>query len=222
MKKQIEINVPTDYSAITLRQYLKLQRDLKNHEDDVEAQNAYLLYNLTAITPDVALELDSETLLSIQNDLYTMLNKTEYEIQRFIKFEDKEYGFEPNLSKMAYGAYLDISAHKSIEINEDWCNVLNILYRPVTKKRGALYEIEKYKGTEPWEDEKWLDVGMDFHFGVFFYLVDLYKDLVTATLNSMKNHPEMSPNIKSILEKSGELIQQLHNSQTRTSQNLMK
>lgn len=222
MKKQIEINVPTDYSAISLRQYLKFQKDLENHEGDIEAQNAYLLWNLTSITPDVAKGMDSQTLESIQSDLHTMLNKTEYELQRFITLEDKEYGFEPNLSKMAYGAYLDISDNKTIAIDKDWPNILNILYRPVVKKRGALYEIETYKGTNPWDEEKWLDVGMDFHFGVFFYLVDLYKDLVTAILNSMKNLPEMPPNIKSILEKSGELIQQLHNLQTRTSLSLMK
>ena len=35
---------------------------------------------------------------------------------------------------------------------------------------GILYEIEKYKGADPWEEDKWLDVTMDFHFGCFFFL----------------------------------------------------
>ena len=32
MKKAVEIKVPNDYSAITLRQYLKVQKDLKSYE----------------------------------------------------------------------------------------------------------------------------------------------------------------------------------------------
>lgn len=217
MKKQIEITVPNDYSAITLKQYLKIQKDLENYADDKEAQDAFLLFNLCGITPEIRAGLDTKTINSIINDLYGLLNKTDFELQRKITIEGVTYGLEPNLSKMAYGPYLDISSYESIAIDENWPKILSILYRPVTKTRGALYEIEKYNGVEPWDEDKWYDITMDFHFGVFFYFLSLYKDLVKGILNSMKNHPEISPSIKLILEKSGEDIQQLHHLLMKTS-----
>ena len=216
MSKQIEIKVPNDFSAINLKQYVNLQRDLEANEGDTVAQDAYLVFNLTGLTPDMTKELDSDIISNIRKDLTKLLGKTDYDLQRTIKIGDVEYGFEPNLSAMPYGAYLDISKFENIQLNEDWPSILSILYRPIKKKRGALYDIQKYKGTEPWDDDKWWEVGMDFHFGCFFFFIRLYKDLVKGTLNSLKEG-EMSPNIKSILAESGEVIQQLSNLQKEIS-----
>jgi len=217
MKKTIEITVPKDWSAITFRTWLKLQADLKNYEEDEGAYEHILLYHLCGITPDVLEQLDNDTLNSIKEDLTGFMNKSEdYTLQRIIKVGEKEYGFEPNLGKMSYGAYLDIASYKSIELNEEWVDMVSILYREVKKKRGALYEIKKYQGVDPWESEKWMDLGMDFHFGCFFFFNRLYKDLQQGILKSTKNHPEISPNIKSILEQSGEVMHQLQQSQKIT------
>ena len=216
MSKQIEIKVPNDFSAINLKQYVNLQRDLEANEGDTVAQDAYLVFNLTGLTPDMTKELDSDIISNIKKDLTKLLGKTDYDLQRTIKIGDVEYGFEPNLSAMPYGAYLDISKFENIQLNEDWPSILSILYRPIKKKRGALYDIQKYKGTEPWDDDKWWEVGMDFHFGCFFFFIRLYKDLVKGILNSLKEG-EMSPNIKSILAESGEVIQQLSNLQKEIS-----
>lgn len=217
MSKQIEITVPNDFSAVTLKQYIQLQKDLDTHEGDTEAQDAFLVYNLTGMTPDMVKELDANTISSIRGDLTKLLGKTDYELQRRITIDGVEYGFEPNLSTMPYGAYLDISKFENIQLNDDWPTILSILYRPVKNTRGALYEIEKYSGVEPWDEDKWWEVGMDFHFGCFFFFIRLYKDLVKGTLNSLKNQTGISPNIKSILEESGEAIQQLSNLQEKIS-----
>lgn len=222
MKKQIEITVPTNYSHISLKKYIQIQKDMDINQEDETIQNAFLLYNFCGITPDVASKLDSNTMNSILTDLKGLLGKTDFELQKKIKIDDVEYGIEPNLSEMPYGAYLDISAFDNIGLDSNWPNIVEILYRPVIKKRGSLYEIQPYRGYDKQTAKKWLDVSMDFHFGVFFYFLGLYKDLVTSILNSMKNHPEISPSTKLVLEKSGELIQQLHNSQTGTFLSLMK
>ena len=217
MKKQIEITVPHDFSAITLKQYIQFQKDMDTHEGNTEAQDAFLVYNLTGMTPDMLKELDGEVISNIRKDLTKLLQKTDYPLQRNITLEGVEYGFEPNLSQMPYGAYLDISKFENIQLNDDWPTILSILYRPVKKRKGALYEIEQYNGVEPWDEDKWWEVGMDFHFGCFFFFIRLYKDLVKGTLSSLKNQEGISPNIKSILEESGEAIQQLSNLQEKIS-----
>ena len=118
---------------------------------------------------------------------------------------------------MAYGAYLDLSNHDSIQLDETWPDIMSILYRPIISKKGALYEIEKYNGVNPWDSEKWLSVGMDIHFGGFFFFFRLYEDLVNSILKSSEKEMETYPNIKSILEESGKVIHQLSNSRGKIS-----
>ena len=226
MKKEIKITVPTDYSAITLKKYLRIQKDLDDYKDDEQAQDAFLLFNLCGITPEVARALDNDTVTSIKKDLYKLLNKQDYELTRLITIDGQEYGFEPNLSEMAYGAYLDLSKSESLTIDKDWGKILSILYRKVTKKQGALYEIEPYNAKTTLDEKKWLDVNMDFHFGCFFFFTRIYKDLLNATLKSLKEEvskQEMqNPHIKQILDISGEVISQLQSSHERTLRNLKR
>ena len=66
MKKQIEITVPNDFSAITLKQYVQFQKDMDTHEGDSKAQDAFLVYNLTGMTPDMVKELDANTISGIR------------------------------------------------------------------------------------------------------------------------------------------------------------
>lgn len=226
MKKEIKIKVPTDYSAINLKKYLRIQKDLDDYKDDEQAQDAFLLFNLCGITPEVARALDNDTVTSIKKDLYKLLNKQDYELQKLITIDGVEYGFEPNLSEMSYGAYLDLSKNESVSIDKDWGKSLSILYRKVVRKQGALYEIEPYNAKHILEPSKWLDVNMDFHFGCFFFFTRIYKDLLNAILKSSREQAlkeeTLSPHIKQLLDISGEVINQLQSSQERTLRNLKK
>lgn len=226
MKKEIKITVPNDYSAVSLKKYLRIQKDLEDYKDDEQAQDAFLLFNLCGITPEVARALDNDTVTSIKKDLNKLLNKQDYELTKIIEIDGVEYGFEPNLSEMAYGAYLDLSKNESVTIDKDWGKTLSILYRKVTRKQGALYEIEPYNSKKILEPSKWLDVNMDFHFGTFFFFTRTYKDLLNATLKSLTDQAlkqeTLSPHIKQLLVKSGEVINQLQSSHERTLRNLRK
>ena len=82
---------------------------------------------------------------------------------------------------------------------------MSILYRPVVKKQGDMYAIEPYSGTL--NPKPFLEVGMDVHFGALFFLLGLSTDLLSDTLNSLKEM-EVENSYKPILEKSGEAIQQ--------------
>lgn len=206
MKQQIEIIVPTDWSAITLRKYIELTNDLKNFEGDDEAQTAALFYHLCNLEPNVLPKLDAETYLHIKDDLYSFINDNQLDLKKEILINGVQYGFYPNLSKIEYGAYVDISKYNEMGLDSKWAEVMSILYRPITKRIGSLYEVKAYDGHI--DRELWLDVTMDVHFGAWFFFINLSKDLLKGILNYTK---EMGfpPNIKSILERSGEVIQQL-------------
>jgi hypothetical protein len=209
MEKEIKIVVPTQWSAITLKKWLELQKDLKTYADEETAYIACILHHLCDVEPQWITQLETDTLLNIKADLFSFMGKNDLPLQRIINIDGVEYGFEPNLSRMAYGAYLDIIKWDNIQIDENWHKIMNILYRPIVKKANNLYDIEPYTGGGG--EEKFLNVGMDVHWGTLFFFVHLLEDLQNATLNYLMQSEELPPNIKSILQRSGEIIKRSYN-----------
>lgn len=204
MVKEITLNIPTGWSDISLKKYLALQKELKNYEDNEEAQNAIIMHTLCDIQPEVLHSMAVEDYRMLQSELQWFTITDNLPLQRFIQVDGMEYGFEPNLSKMSYGAYADITSFGEISIDDNWSKIMAILYRPVEKKQGEFYSIKKYTG-ELTED-KFMNVGMDVHFGCLFFFINLSRDL----LKSIQNYTmvkDMPQSIKQILERSGETIQ---------------
>lgn len=211
MVKEITLTIPTDWSSVSLKKYLTLQKDMKNYADDEEAQTALMLSHLCGLNAEYINSLSIEDYNTVRTALEGFINDTEYPLQKIIKIGDKEYGFEPNLSQMAYGAYVDISKFGQLTIDDNWSKIMSILYRPITDKKGDMYSIEAYKGEI--DDKLFLQVSMDVQFGALFFFVNLLMDLLSGTLKSLKVEG-LPPNIKSILEKSGEITKHLLNLQT--------
>lgn len=208
MIKEIEISIPQSYADISLKKYLALQKELSNYEGEEDAQVSVLVSYLCGLDSTYLAGLSKEDYNSITYDLMKFLNKTDLPFQQFVTIDGVEYGFEPNLSNMAYGAYLDITRYDVLQIDNNWAKIMSILYRPVIKRQGKNYTIQTYSGEI--DDTKWLEVGMDVHFGALFFFVNLLMDLVKG-IPSYLNLTGLPHNIRSILERSGEVIQRLSN-----------
>ena len=202
MKQEIKLEVPKDWSGITLKQYLALRKDMEAYKDNEEAVFACILHHICGFPAQYIEQMDIDTYLAIKKDIASFIGKVEHPLQRFITIDGVEYGFEPNLSQMAYGAYVDISKYETLEMNEKWAEIMSILYRPVVSKSGALYDIKKYDGTI--DTDKFMNVTMDKHWGALFFFKHLLTDLQNYTLKSLKKeYPELHHNIKSILQRNG-------------------
>jgi hypothetical protein len=219
MIKEIELKVPTSYADISLKKWLELQKEIKNYEGDDDAVSALMLFHLCGLDPAYVRGISAESYNEIKMELGSFLQKVELPLQRIIKIDDIEYGFEPNLSKMTYGAYADISKFQDIKIDDNWSKIMNVLYRPLTHKKGEMYSIKPYTAED--NSEKFLEVGMDVHFGALFFLLNLQIDLLNFILNYLKVE-ELPPNIKQILARSGELMQPLLNWQKGISLDSIK
>ena len=204
--KELELKVPTSYGDIPLKKWLALQKDLEAYKDDEKAVVALMFLHLCGLDPKYLKGIQLDDYVLIKNELEAFMQNTDLPLQRIIRIGDREFGFEPNLSQMAYGAYADITKFKEFTINDDWASIMSVLYRPVTHKKGEMYEIQTYKGDD--NSALFLEVGMDVHFGALFFFVHLLMDLLNATLNSTMEK-DMNPNIKPILERSGQHIQHL-------------
>ena len=209
MKKEIKIEVPTKWSAVTLRQQLALRKDLDTYYGEEDAITACLFHHLCKFPLEYIQQLNIDTYIAIRQDLVNFFNNVDLPLQKIITIGEVEYGFEPDLSRMAYGAYVDISKYETFEINEKWAEIMSILYRPLNKTTGKLYDIKAYDGTI--DGDTFMDVPMDIHFGTLFFLKTLLKDLLKDTQKSLTGLTGLPQNIKSVLEKNGNLTQALSN-----------
>ena len=211
MIKEVQIKIPQSYADIKLKDYLALQKELANYEGDEEAQGAVLISYLCGLDAKHLAGMSKADYDMITIELMSFMNNTQLPFQRFVNIDGVEYGFEPNLSSMAYGAYLDITRYDILQIDNNWGKIMSILYRPIIKRQGENYTTESYSGKI--DDTKWLEVGMDVHFGALFFFVNLLMDLAGA-IPSYLNLTELPPNIRQILERNGEVTRRLLNLQT--------
>ena len=215
MKKTIKVVAFTEWKDVTLRKYLEMMADIESYKDDQEAVDALMLHHLAGIPYEEITNISKDSFNILKEKISKFLKPEEMPLERLITIGNTQYGFEPNLSKMSYGAYADISQYDTVSIDKNWAKIMSILYRPVTKiDKHSLYQIEQYTGKL---DEKiWLDVTMDIHFGCLFFFLNLQMDLMKDTLKYL-TEKELPQNIKQILEESGEAIQQYSNLQKETS-----
>jgi hypothetical protein len=209
MVSELEIKIPTSYADITLKKWIQLQKELKSYEDDEEAVVALLLMHLCNLPAEYLKGLAVDDYNMIKNELGSFLQQTDLPLQQFITIDGIEYGFEPNLGEMSYGAYSDITKFKDIQIDDNWAKIMAILYRPVDRKvNKKYYSIKPYTGNI--DSNIFLDVPMDVHFGALFFLLNLQTNLLNSILkSSMETEALLS--IKPILQKNGAHIQRLLN-----------
>lgn len=210
---KVKVRIPTNWNDITLETYLKYRKTLDLYKDDdeddidmIDRSIIIALDILCGVAPNFATQMPIEMLQHVMDSLNSFMSKTEFDLQRIITIDGVEYGFEPNLSNMAYGAYLDISKYDKITIDNNWTKIMAILYRPIVSKSGKLYEIKEYNAME--DDKIFLKTTMDINFGCMFFFINLSRDLALYTLKSLKEGGETNLLLQSIMERSGKDIPQ--------------
>ena len=112
-----------------------------------------------------------------------------------LSFRGKEYGFVPNLEEMSFGEYIDLDSYLSDM--QQLHKTVGVLYRPIVKEKGDLYEIEPYKGTDGYADFP-LDVALGAT--LFFYRLSnkLLKDTQTSLEEGKKESLISQPPLTSV------------------------
>jgi hypothetical protein len=229
MKRRIEVNLPTSWQDIKLKEYLAYQKALKPYEG---------VEDYHSISFEKAINhfcnISTEDLYSIPvesyNGLYDTVKevfKEGYDLPLVHRFTilSTEFGFIPNLNEMSYGEYLDLVTY----FKDMWANmptIMSILYRPVVESDERTYSISTYTGTNEDTEELFKEkLTMDIVWGAIGFFLNLQKDLLKGTLiflaKEMKNLTTDTALLE-ILTKNGQDISQLQSSLMEMSQSLTK
>jgi len=228
-KIELDIKIPNDLSSISVSQYQKyvqLWQDNKD-VDDYEFINKKTLEIFCGLDLQESYNIPINTFDNILKHINDCFEEEKPLIKRF-DMTDKdgvtvEFGFEPSLDKISYGAFKD--AENYIRDAKDLHKLMAVLYRPVIKdiSNKYHYRIAEYKGSDDFSEVmKDAPVNVALGMQVFFYR--LGTKLSKYTMDSLVEQAMLTTNKegKQLLEENGEIINRFYASHKTMYEDLMK
>tara|TARA_R100001086_G_scaffold223079_1_gene140693 strand:+ start:210 stop:791 length:582 start_codon:yes stop_codon:yes gene_type:complete len=183
--KEVKLIIPSEWSDITIetyQKYVKIQQG-KGSDKNKAIKVLSLLCN---VKPAIIKKMQYADMINILGIIKKMLDtepdKTKF--RKFFKFNDDEYAFIPNLSKLTTGEYIDLEEYCKEPI-ENLHTIMSILYRKVTIKRGDRYAIEDYDPDE-FKEELFKGCPMDIALSCLGFFLTLGKRLVRSSHNFLE------------------------------------
>ena len=181
--REVKVILPESARELTIEQY---QKFLKVQGDDTFTM-LKALEIFANIPLKVAYAMKADDIMDIGNSIFTMIG-AKHPLTRRVTFRGREYGFVPNLEEMSFGEYIDLDTYLA---DMDMLHkTIGVLYRPITKEKGDLYEVEPYNGTDGYSDFP-LDVALGAT--LFFYRLSNKLLKSTPTSSEVETTPTFQP-----------------------------
>lgn len=178
---KINIKIPKDLNAVTLKQY-KHFLDIQSKNKDEKFLQAKMIEIFCNISLSNVYKLKYNDSLEITSILTEMFDQKPQLVKKF-KIGKTEYGFNPSLDDLTLGEYIDLDTYIG-----DWDNIekaMNVLYRPITAKLKDKYSIAEYDAKENMEI---LKMPMDAVNSSIFFFYHLGMDLSKTMMNYLDNN----------------------------------
>ena len=206
----MKVRLPENLSEIKLSQYKRYKKVvMDNQEDEVFCAIQMVAIFCELSVADV-MKIPRDQFAEIVEHLAKVLDQRPQLVRTF-KMDGVKYGFIPNFEKATLGEYAD--ADSLLNDDERLELLMTVLYRPITRQAGSVYEIEPYQADEA-KSELFKDVRMDVVIGavLFFYRLnkELLKHSLRYSLSKMTEREALED-----LEKGGDGITALYELQER-------
>lgn len=137
---KFEIKIPTSIEHITLEQYQKFASIGNDNDED------FVAYKMLEIFCDVPNTVASQMKWDEVQEICELINavmNTKTAFSNRFELDGVEYGFIPSVEDMTFQEFLHME--EFVKDSKNYHKLAQIMYRPVTKKMGNLYDIEKYE-----------------------------------------------------------------------------
>lgn len=225
MSQKFTLEVPKDLSGVTLQQYQKYLKVMEDNKDaeDMEFINLKVLEIFCGVTMKEAYKLPLAEFSFIINHIVNIF-KEDTPLQRDFTLTDPQgtsvtFGFIPKLDDITLGEFIDLDNYIS-----DWQQMhkaMAVLYRPVTFRKGELYLIEEYEGSNKYA-EVMKDSPVNAALGAIVFFYRLGNVLSSYLADSLTQQMMKDQQALKDLEQNGGGINQYMQSLKEISQNLEK
>lgn len=181
----MEVKIPTEINDITVAEYQKYSAiDFEKQDDDFAA------FKLIEIFCGVPLDVVSKFPLKDAEDIAIQINGVLSQTCEFTNrftLNGVEYGFIPSLEDMTLGEYINLEEFLSDPKTLN--RAAAVMYRPITRKFGKLYEIQPYTADkDQWDVMKQAPIGIISEAVVFFYR--LGKELLLRSMSYLQDQEQ--------------------------------
>ena len=162
----IEINVPTSLSEITLGQYQKYLK-IADENPDSNFLSAKMIEIFCGISLSESYRLKVSSVAAICDILEELLDQKPELVDRF-DMNGVQYGMIPDMDDMSLGEYIDLD--NNVSQWEQMHTAMNVMYRPIQDSKGDKYNLVEYN---PLSAEMMRDMPMSAVTGSLFFLLTL-------------------------------------------------
>lgn len=188
---KVKIKLPESLWEITLEQ-------LQEYSQIEEPTAIDLVSVFLNIKREYVFDMPQKQLDDLAKHIQDIL-ATQEKFKPNFKMNNIEFGFIPNFDKITAGENADCDRY--IKDTKTLHLAMAVLWRPIKRKSGDKYELEKYKGTEGFgEAMKQMPLAVVDSSMLFFST--LQNDLVNSIRSSM-SEAEHRAQLQQILEKNG-------------------
>ena len=170
--------MPSHYDSLTLKQFVAY----KSAKSDLEKLQA-----VTTLTKEQAAELPLQHLPQLLGEFEAVLANESAKFFQTITIKDKDFGFIPDLYQISAGEYADISTW-SADINTNIIKIMSVLYRPIDKRVGDKYTIQKYSIESRMFNETYIEhMTLEQFNGAMLFFSTLLNELKNTSLDYLEN-----------------------------------
>ncbi len=230
MSQTITLNIPTSLEDITLSQYQKYVKDIKDlsekeelTKEEIEFSNLKMLECFCGVTIKQAYELPMTKFNFIIKHITELFKKKTIHQITFSMTDPKgnkvDFGFIPKLDDITMGEFVDLEKYIG-----DWQQMhkaMSILYRPIIHKRKEFYLIEEYEGSDKYA-EVMKDSPIEVSIGAMVFFYSLSRELSKHLMDSLKIKVQQESDLQRALEENGVGINHFMHSLKEMSESLMK
>ena len=183
--KEVKLSIPSEWSDITVETYQKYVKIQEGKGSD-KNKAIRILALLCNVKTSIIKRMDYMDMVSILGIVKSMIDTEpeKGEFRKRFKFNNEEYGFIPNLSKLTAGEYIDLEAYCKEPI-DNLHIIMSILYRKITFERGERYAIEIYNPDE-FKEDLFRKCPMDIALNSLGFFLTLGEQLAKSSHNFLK------------------------------------
>ena len=142
--KKETYNLINSWSDVTLETWIKLI-DKETGSKTEEAEETIAV--LSDIPKKLIKELQLRDVAIIMSKIAELQSEQDTVLKKVFEIDGVEYAMHPDLSEITLGEYADIESFVKDGLEKNMPELMAVLFRPVTERKGEAYTIEAYDGS---------------------------------------------------------------------------
>ena len=173
--KKETFNLIDSWSDVTLEKWADL---VALHEGTKSEEAFETITTMSDIPRELVSQLALSDVVGIMGKISELQEQADTSLKNLIEIDGVEYGFHPDLSDITLGEFADLETMIKDGIEDNLPEIMAVLYRPITERKGEHYTIQAYDGAIRLRAEEMKQMKAEDVQGALVFFWDFVKKLL--------------------------------------------